>query len=151
MGMRAGLREYNDSWYHDITLNEPGHDVDPFEVLHEFNKTFRSIPGTAWEYASTGYELLGLALTNVYGLSSWEELDQMSVFPPKIRSEYTGTSFPGRGPCSADPLIIHQYANTPYTWGGSSKHNYTFTDIRDSSCLNGWVCGNVSALLISTW
>ena len=24
-------------------------------------------------------------------------------------------------------------------------HNYTFTDIRNNSCLNGWVCGNIAA------
>ena len=64
--------------YHDVTLNEPRHDVDPFEILHRFNKTFHSTPGTMWEYASTGYELLGLALVHAHGLNSWEDLDQMA-------------------------------------------------------------------------
>ena len=27
MGMRAGLHEYNDTWYHEVTLNQPHHDV----------------------------------------------------------------------------------------------------------------------------
>jgi CubicO group peptidase (beta-lactamase class C family) len=145
MGMRAGLNEYNDSWYHAITLNEPNHDVTPFEILHRFNKTWSSPPGTQWRYASTGYELLGLALTSVYGYNSWEDFDQMSVFPDQIRSEYNGTTFPGRGLCSADPLVVHQYANTPYKWGKFVNLNYTFTDIRNTSCLNGWVCGNIAA------
>jgi CubicO group peptidase (beta-lactamase class C family) len=145
MGMRAGLNEYNDTWYHDITLNEPNHDVTPFEILHRFNKTFSSPPGTQWRYASTGYELLGLALVRIYGYDSWEDFDQMSVFPDQIRSEYNGTTFPGRGLCSADPLIVHQYANTPYKWGKFVNLNYTFTDIRNTSCLNGWVCGNIAA------
>jgi hypothetical protein len=170
MGMRAGLHEYNDTWYHNIQLSEPNHDVTPFEILHRFNKTWIAPPGTRWKYASTGYELLGLALTAVYGYDTWEDYDQMSVFPSSIRDEYTGTSFPGKGLCAKDPLIIHQYANTPYRWGPNPYPNYTFTDIRNTSCLNGepatfltacisteinstdtyihnagWVCGNIAA------
>jgi CubicO group peptidase (beta-lactamase class C family) len=111
--MRAGFHEYNDTWYHQVTLDEPNHDVSPFEILHRMEKKFASPPGTHWTYASTGYELLGLALAHVYGLSTWEEYDQMGVIPAALRHEYNGTTFPGRGPCSADPLVVHQYANTP--------------------------------------
>ena len=145
MGMRAGLHEYNDSWYHEVTLGEPHHDVTPYEILHRLDKTWVAEPGALWSYASTGYELLGLALTAVYGLESWEDLDQMSVFG-ELREEYTGTSFPGRGLCSKDPLIIHQYANTPYRWGNNNDFKYTFWDIVNTSCLNGWTCGNVSVM-----
>ena len=143
MGMRAGLREYNDTWYHEITLDEPHHDVTPYEILHRMDKRWVAKPGALWSYASTGYELLGLALTAVYGLDSWEDFDQMSVFG-ELRKEYTGTNFPGRGLCSKDPSIIHQYANTPYRWGNNKLLNYTFLDIVNTSCLNGWTCGNVS-------
>lgn len=93
MGMRAGFHEYNDSWYHDVTLNEPHHEVSPFEILHRMNKNWASEPGTHWGYASTGYELLGLALTHVHGLETWEEYNQMDVIPSILRDGYNGTRY----------------------------------------------------------
>ena len=69
----------------------------------------------------------------------------------EVKAQYTGLSFPGRGPCSLDPLIVHQYANMPYKWmgvGGSAGvdvDHITYTDIYKNSCLNGWVFGNIAS------
>ena len=59
------------------------------------------------------------------------------------KAQYTGLSFPISGPCSRDPLIVHQYANVPYKWtphgsAGDRTANITYTDIYNNSCLNGW-------------
>ena len=143
MGMRAGLQAYDDVWYHNITLAEPSHDVTPIDLVHRLNKTWV----TKWEYSSPGYELLGLALAQVNGAKHWYDYDQMGVLPPGLRrgGAFGGTTFPGRGWCSKDPLIVHQYANTPYHWGGVKTSAYSFFDIVNTSCLNGWTCGNLAA------
>ena len=31
MGMRGGIHDYNDTWYTEVTLNDPHFDVSPFE------------------------------------------------------------------------------------------------------------------------
>jgi D-alanyl-D-alanine carboxypeptidase len=147
MGMRAGLNDYNDTWYHDITLTQPNHDVGPFELLHRINKTFKHEPGTSYFYASPGYELLGFALAQAYGAEKWQDYDQFSVIPASMQAEYPGTHFFSEsGWCSTDPLIVHQYANSPYTfWESVKVTNYTFYDIVNTSCLNGWTFGNIAA------
>ena len=104
----------------------------------------------AGRYASTGFELLGLALVNATGKRSWREYDQMSVFPPDVRADMNGTAFPGPGPCSNDPLIAHQYATWPPRRhaprpGEAVDTNITVIDIVGHSCLNGWTCGNIAA------
>eukprot|EP00039_Didymoeca_costata_P031066 m.32957 g.32957 ORF g.32957 m.32957 type:complete len:527 (-) comp8472_c0_seq1:3912-5492(-) len=156
MGMRGGLHDYNDTWYEYETLENPTFDISPFELLHRLNKTFVCPPGECGEYASTGFELLGLALVYLFNLKNWEDLDQMSIFPPHLRPEFNQTSFPGKGPCSKDPSIIHQYVmSNPPPW--DSKHhkgpvpnlnetlNITIVDLDYGSCLNGWTCGNIAA------
>lgn len=150
MAMRSGLQAYNDTWYHQITLDQPAHDVTPIDLVNRLNKTFLCKPGECYKYASTGYELLGLALTEVHNHTNWEEYDQLTVLPEDIRGQYNRTAFPGRGPCSKDPMIVHQYANIPYKWvsHGSATGtggNITFLDIVNNSCLNGWTCGNIAA------
>eukprot|EP00662_Eupelagonemidae_sp_cell21_P058232 gene58232-biopygen33764 len=81
MGMRGGLHDYNDTWYEEETLRHPAHDVSPFDLLHRLNKTWVCQPGTCGEYASTGFELLGLALAHAAGVDEYWQYDQMSVFP----------------------------------------------------------------------
>ena len=39
-GMRAGLHDYNDTWYRYVTLEDGNVDVTPFDLLHRLNKTF---------------------------------------------------------------------------------------------------------------
>lgn len=75
---------------------------------------FLQLPGEKEQYASPGYELLGLALVHIHKLERWEGFDQLSVLDRgALRAEFNGTAFPGRGKCSNDPLIVHQYANSP--------------------------------------
>ena len=151
MGMRSGLQDYNDSWYHAVTLHDGGHDVSPYELLWRQNKTFMCAPGACGQYCSTGFELLGLALAQVSGARGWRDYDQASVFPPDVRKMMAGTAFPGPGPCSDDPLIVHQYASEPYHRSKPRQPpdgppvNVTIVDIRNNSCLNGWTCGNIAA------
>lgn len=45
MSMRAGINDYNDSWYHEVTLYDPDYDVTPFDILHRIDKTFHSVSG----------------------------------------------------------------------------------------------------------
>jgi hypothetical protein len=148
MSMRAGLHDYDDEWYHNVTLTEPDYSVSPFELLHRFNKTWIADPGQKEYYSSVGYELLGLALAQVHGSADCSPVyscfDQMSVIPSSLRPQFNDTTFPGPGRCSEDPKIVHQYANTPYKFkpitpgAGVSTMNYTFYDILNTSCLNGW-------------
>jgi hypothetical protein len=87
-GMRGGLHDYNDSWYQYVTVLEGQHDVTPFELLHRVNKSWACAPGTCGVYASTGFELLGLALVQAAGLDRWQDYDQLSVIPPNLRDGY---------------------------------------------------------------
>lgn len=133
-----------------MTWFEGGHDVTPFELLHRLNKTWTCPPGTCGVYASTGFELLGLVLAEAAGVSSWEDYDQLSVIPPDLRGGYPDLTFPGRGPCSLDPLIIHQYGTGSTLRKfkgdvGNGTFNITIRDLYNSSCLNGWTCGNIAA------
>jgi hypothetical protein len=43
MGMRAGMNDYNDTWYHEVTLHEPDYDVTPIDILHRVDKTFKYV------------------------------------------------------------------------------------------------------------
>ena len=88
MGMRAGLNDYNDTWYKVVTENDPTFDVSPyviaillsvtgvrvheltsfvvvnsFDLLHTLDKTWVCPPGTCGRYASPGFELLVRWLT----------------------------------------------------------------------------------------
>eukprot|EP00040_Diaphanoeca_grandis_P016946 m.87873 g.87873 ORF g.87873 m.87873 type:complete len:569 (+) comp26133_c0_seq1:109-1815(+) len=156
MGMRGGLHDYNDSWYYTTTVQDPKVDVSPFDLLHRLNKSWVCEPGTCGEYASTGFELLGLALMNLSNITtgSYTELDQFSVLPPSIRESYKYTGFPGNGPCTLDPDIVHQYTSSPnyrslHKKGGKPvtnvTQNITISDLIHGSCLNGWTCGNIAA------
>lgn len=68
--MRAGLHDYNDTWYLEETLLHPDVDVTPFDLLHRMNKSWVCPPGTCGEYASTGFEILGLVLAGMAGVST---------------------------------------------------------------------------------
>jgi len=156
MGMRGGIHDYNDTWYYATTINDPQVDVTPFDLLHRLNKSWVCEPGTCGLYASTGFELLGLALVNLSGITgSWTELDQYNVLPPAIRGNYKGLGFPKEGPCTKDPDIVHQYTTYPYPKPISkaskghhlpnvTQENITFYDLIHGSCLNGWTCGNIA-------
>ena len=80
----------DDTWYHEVTLNDPTYDVTPFDLLHRLSKRFVCTPGTCGNYASPSYELLGLALVHVHNLSRWEDLDQRDVVKVGRVSEWVG-------------------------------------------------------------
>jgi len=151
MGMRGGLHDYNDTWYQEVTINDPTFDVSPFDLLHRLNKSWVCPPGECGEYASTGFELLGLALAQITGAEQWQDYDQFSVFPKSVKANYNHTEFPGRGLCSDHPNIVHQY-NAWYgngtKWMPSKDDTIikvNITDLYKDSCLNGWTCGNIAA------
>mmetsp|Transcript_26472 Transcript_26472/g.69640 ORF Transcript_26472/g.69640 Transcript_26472/m.69640 type:complete len:526 (+) Transcript_26472:165-1742(+) len=152
MGMRGGLQDYNDSWYMQETFFDGSHDVTPFELLHRLNKSWACTPGECGVYASTGFELLGLVLAEAAGVERWQEYDQRTVIPAGLRDGYPDLMFPGEGPCSLDPLIIHQYGTPNNLRSHHGAHfnpnttvNLTLWDLYDNSCLNGWTCGNIAA------
>ena len=155
MGMRGGLWDYNDTWYFDETINDPAVDVTPFDLLHLQNKTWNCRPGTCGQYASTGFEILGLVLMGAAGSEHYYTYDQKSMFRTKaLRAKFAETAFPGPGPCSQDHRIVHQYATTPYSKTKHGRHNpinptvaqnLTIKDLINGSCLNGWTCGNIAA------
>lgn len=137
-------------WYEEVTFFDGTHDVSPFELLHRMNKSWTCDPGTCGVYASTGFELLGLVLAEAAGVDNWEAYDQKSVIPPNLRDGYPDLTFPGPGPCSLDPLIIHQYGpgyslRKLKSWGNETAFNVTYLDLYNNSCLNGWTCGNIAA------
>eukprot|EP00729_Bicosta_minor_P002189 gene2189-5403_t len=150
MGMRGGIHDYNDTWYQEVTIDDPSYDVSPFDLLHRLNKTWVCPPGTCGEYASTGFEILGLALAEITGAHNWWDYDQFSVLPKKVKGNYNHTEFPIRGLCSKHPNIVHQYN----AWWGEAKGwipqpnesvKVNITDLDKDSCLNGWTCGNIAA------
>eukprot|EP00040_Diaphanoeca_grandis_P021185 m.112851 g.112851 ORF g.112851 m.112851 type:complete len:518 (-) comp28222_c1_seq2:50-1603(-) len=152
MGMRAGLHDYNDTWYADWTWEHPDEDWSPFDILHRLNKTFVCAPGTCGKYASPGYELLGLALCELQNCSDWTDLDLKAVLKASQRVEYENVSFPVKGKCSKDPQVVHQYR---FSVNANANREViaSHTDIVDYSCLNGWACGSIAAPVgtISNW
>jgi CubicO group peptidase (beta-lactamase class C family) len=151
MGMTGGLRDYNDTAYEDWTVEHPHEDWTPFDMLHALDKTFICTPGNCTRYSSPGYNLLGLALVYVNATAhngsvtaAWEDYEQLSVLPAPLRMNLNGTTFPMRGQCSLDPLMVHQYR--PVVSAGPSRERViTVSDIYNDSCLNGWTCGNIAA------
>ena len=59
------------SAFAQVTVNDKTLDVTPFDLLHRLNKSWVCQPGACGEYASTGFELLGLALANTAGVQEW--------------------------------------------------------------------------------
>ena len=64
-------------------------------------------PGTCGQYASTGFEILGLVLMGAAHSNHYYDLDQKSVFKTKeLRAKFTETAFPGPGPCRSTTIIL---------------------------------------------
>ena len=112
------------------------HEILPHELLYVLLTISAS-------YYILGYELLGLALVHLSGNhTTWGTYDQMSVLPEKIRPNYRHTSFHGRGACTDDKMIVHQYLPSEIQESepinGTIHVNMTIVDIYNNSCLNGW-------------
>ena len=95
----------------------------------------------------------GLALCGAANCTSWESYDQRTVIPKDLRASMNGIVFPGKGKCSKDPSIIHQYHLGSRSSKADPHYRVQFSDIIDYSCLNGWTCGNIAATVgdISDW
>jgi hypothetical protein len=163
MGMRAGLQDYIDADFAAYVRAHTGTNqyLGPFELLHLLRKKFVCAPGTCGHYASPGYELLGLVLVHLYNYSAWEDLDQLKATLPEALlpkkgaaaddNPYSGVVFSGKEPCSAIPNTVHQYSlavtNGTQQYPDPNGTNLTvhYRDIYNSSCLNGWTCGNIVA------
>ena len=105
------------------------------------------------QYASPGYELLGLALCQVQGCAHYTDLDLKGVLRRNhLYDKYNGTTFPENGKCSDDPMIVHQYElNT--TLNNEGRLQAAHQDIDGYSCLNGWSCGSIAASVpdVANW
>lgn len=126
-----------------MTINNPGWDVSPLEVIRRLDKRFLCRPGTCGAYSSTGFMLLGLVAAQVTGAESWQQLDQMAAIPTGIRSNYPGTVFPTRGRCSAIPKCVHQYYPIRAVPATGQPVEVDVVDLYNGSCVNGWTCGNI--------
>eukprot|EP00755_Sulcionema_specki_P030451 Sspe_Gene.94401::Locus_66790_Transcript_1_1_Confidence_1.000_Length_1503::g.94401::m.94401 len=143
--MRSGIQDYNNLKLELFTLNNPGVDYTPYDMLKEANKTFSCEPGECGLYSSVGYNILGLILASQTGKGTWDSYDQRSVFPGTAPAgRYSHTLFPLHGACSAfNNVLPHQYGYG--TLELYLKHELVFYDLAAASCLNGWTCGNLAA------
>jgi len=132
--MQSGIHDYNDTELFTFFQNNPQFDVSPFDMLHQVNKTLWFSPGNGSAYSTTGFQLLGLALANVFKIEHWQDLDQKWIFPH--RDSYPGIEFSKPGPCS-------QFFNMAHQWMALEWPE--FQDIIDYSCLNSWAGGNIAA------
>eukprot|EP01050_Picozoa_sp_SAG11_P013429 SAG11_NODE_1568_length_4671_cov_2.073928_3_plen_507_part_00 len=148
IGMQAGFRDYDDAQLKAFTINPAtSHtDVTPYDFLHQLNKTFLFTPGNGTDYSSTGFMLAGLAYAAAANASSWESVNQLVIAPPKLRREVAGgITFMGRGLCSSHEGVAHQYTTVMDHSASAYWETVRFADLFNTSCLNGWTCGNIAA------
>jgi CubicO group peptidase (beta-lactamase class C family) len=137
LSMRSGIQEYNDTRLEDETVQHPKHDIGPFELLAQVNKTLVFAPGTHGQYSSMNYVFIGLVLASVTNASKWTDFDQRSVFSVDLVANYSATHFPVIGPCS-QATRVHQYGRTGMKFGNHKiLEPGEKVDLFDSSCLNG--------------
>jgi len=156
LAMTSGLRDYYNSeggaeWLYFSVLNST-HDVEPLEYLMHQSHQFLFDPGATTlvpdgvqgagqnvsraAYSTNGFSLVGLALTGLFDLDNWAQLDQRKLAWGDALPADDGTLFPTRGTCSSYADIAHQYT--------SESANATFVDITNHSCLNSWTGGNIA-------
>lgn len=143
--MKSGLNDYNDTVVRAIAMQRPGFDMPPQDYLHIVNKTFACPPKTCLVYSSVNFVLAGMVLAQHTNCSSWDELDQKAFLGPAgspFRKKYAGVTFAGRGPCSRYENMVHSYASTGKVDPITGQNEYT--DMYNSSCLNGWTMGNIA-------
>lgn len=156
LGMSSGLQDYNDTWYEDVTINDPAVTVTPYDLIWRLNKTFLFEPGTPGQkaYSSVGYEILGLILAQSDGSSEWTKYSQLQgAIPIALLPEFNATYFPTSGLCSAIPNMIEQYMFNTSTVTACKNHVLNSDACRDAlfltlferNCVNGWTCGNIAA------
>lgn len=138
IAMTTGFDDYDDNLLREWTLSHPTEDLDPIEyLLSAASREFVCEPGTCAKYSGANYILAGFVLLELQGGYSWEDLDQMAVFPPHLLEDghYRNTGFTTRGQCSNYPNVAHQYATDRFPEG-------KIHDMWEKSCANGWTMGN---------
>ena len=149
LGMRAGLHDYDDNALKKFTLDPVTGkiDVTPLDFIHMVDKTFLWPPGTDGSYSSVSFILAGLVYAAATGAESWKDVNQYAVVPDAILEAVTdGVLFVRGGVCSDYTDVSHQYTTTEATEVSSSYWDeIIFKDLIETSCLNGWVCGNIAA------
>jgi len=137
--MNSGIQDYDDDALWKFVMANPTYNIEPMEYIYQMNRTFVCFPGTCMYYSSINFILAGFALCQYYGIKDYRDLNQHAlVFEP---GTYTETVFPKDQLCSDFPDIPHLYA-----WQKKvDKHgDFVYRDMINSSCLNGWTCGNVA-------
>ena len=148
IGMRAGFGDYNDSALKAFTIAPATRavDVTPYDFLHELDKTFLFRPGNGTSYSSTGMMLAGMTYAAHIGVDNYTSVDQLAFAAPPLRESLGGgVDFMGPGLCSSHDGVSHQYTTTQSTSASPYWMTTSFVDLFDTSCLNGWTCGNIAA------
>jgi hypothetical protein len=83
------------------------------------------------EYASTGFELLGLLLAQMTGCEKWEDYNQMSVLPASLRPDFNRTAFPG--------------ASGRWAW----SHSHVCSRVRVCACVRARVCVRAYGMVLT--
>ena len=148
IGMQAGFGDYNDTALKEFTIDPRTRalDVTPYDFLHKLDKTFLFRPGNGTSYSSTGMMLAGFVYAAHTGLENYTSVDQLGFASPSLRAELRGgVVFMGPGLCSSHQGVSHQYTTTQSTSTSPYWITTSFVDLFETSCLNGWTCGNIAA------
>jgi CubicO group peptidase (beta-lactamase class C family) len=75
--MRAGLGDYDDVGMMTMTMADPAREFTALDYIHMFEKDkfFLCDPGECERYSSNGFVLLGLALAEKSGATTWSDYD----------------------------------------------------------------------------
>lgn len=137
-------------------------DLSPVWIVNTTNRSFLFEPGTAGEYSSTNFVLLGLVLATHAGVGSWDKLDQRAWQPDAQlfkTMQYgvhgpcgkfaTATRGTGGGSISGyQPICKPQPPPPPHRPPPPPRHHHPCvqpnqTDVVDMSSTQGWTCGNL--------
>jgi CubicO group peptidase (beta-lactamase class C family) len=138
----TGFGDYDDQVMKEWSIANDADDVDPFFYL--LSASAQPVVCAVREcssYSGANYVLLGFVMVQVLDLYSWQEFDQLTTIPQRLRDagHFRHTTFPKLGRCLQYPGVAHSYATIP-------KGNSTIvTDLGFNSCLNGWTMGNVAS------
>jgi CubicO group peptidase (beta-lactamase class C family) len=142
--MWSGLDDYDDEDRKNQMLSSPKYDPTPADYLTSYDGAFVCVPGTCHKYSSINYILIQYALAAQSGAKSWEDYDEMSVFPEQLREKFNRTRFINHGICAdyEDKGIAHTYMNmSKNNWPGTEIF---YKDFADLTCANGWGAGNIA-------
>ena len=141
LGMQSGLRDYDDGALQTFTHDSPSEDKTGVDMLHELDKSWLFPPGQGGAYSSVGFVLLGFVLVEASASTqgaTWNDFDQRSFMSPDQHMRWNRTTFPKMGRCTNYDLPSQFALSTVGTTG-------IFYNLGESSCLNGWTCGNLAA------